>query len=90
LESLLSAEDEAAAKEKQSGEGVERMDTKATPDAYGALIEPTTLKNPAALARSDRAHLGVSHRQRTAPQMAGGRRDGDEGRRARRIGLAQR
>src|SRR6476660_4856980 len=46
-------------------------------------------ENPAAVAWSRRAHLGLSDRQRTAPQMARGRRHGDEGRHALRVRLAQ-
>ena len=45
--------------------------------------------DPAHAARPDRAGLGLSHRERSAPQMAGGGRDGDEGRRAVRVRLAQ-
>ena len=41
LESLLLAEDEAKSKEDQ---GVERWTQSHNPDAYGTLIEPTTLK----------------------------------------------
>src|SRR6266478_5514864 len=48
------------------------------------------VENAAPAAGPDRAHLGVSDRERQAPQMAGGGQDGVEGRRALRIGLAQR
>ncbi len=46
--------------------------------------------DPAPAARADRARLGLSHRERAAPQMARRRRDGDEGRRTIRTRLAQR
>src|ERR1700735_3269735 len=47
-------------------------------------------ENPAPSARPDRARVGLSHAERTAPAMAGGGPDGDEGRRALRIHLAKR
>ena len=47
-------------------------------------------EDPAPSARPDRARLGLSHRERAAPPVAGGGPDGDEGRRALRARLAQR
>ena len=47
-------------------------------------------EDPAPSARPHRARLGLSHRERPAPPVAGGGPDGDEGRRALRTRLAQR
>src|SRR5437016_2969529 len=45
-------------------------------------------EDPAQVARSHRTRLGVSHRERPAPPVAGGGPDGDESRRDLRIRLA--
>ena len=45
----------------------------ATVDAYGVLTEPATLTIQRFLPGPDRAGLGLSHRKRPAPPMAGGR-----------------
>jgi len=46
------------------------MNVQTKPDAYGELTGTRDVEDPAASARSDRAHLGVSHGWRTAPQVA--------------------
>src|SRR5271166_1747734 len=48
------------------------------------------VEDPAPSARTHRARLGLSHGERSAPPVAGGGPDGDEGRRAFRIRLAER
>ena len=90
LERLLHEDEARKASRAKNQKRRQAMNGTTTPDDYGSMIEPMTLQNPAPAARSGRAHLGLSHRQRFAPQMAGGGRDGDEGRRVLRIGLAQR
>ena len=71
------------------------MNDAATLDAYGTLIEPTTLKiqrllpGPIERVWAYRAHLVLPHRQRAAPQMAGIRRYAGQGGRLLRAGLAQ-
>ena len=67
-----------------------QMNEHATPRRLRRTDRADHAEDPAPAARPDRAGVGLSHRKRPAPQMAGGGRDGDEGRRGVRTRLAQR
>ena len=90
LERLLREEDARKASRAKNQKRRQSDERTHDPGRLWLADRADDAEDPAPAARPDRAHLGLSHRQRSAPQMAGGGRDGGEGRRVLRVGLAQR